>query len=68
LLYAGTSTQFQLAFVNRGALQQQLVDNRVGVGLSNGIVTITQNNQWEMASRIGRNSRGKPAPLPVNVD
>jgi hypothetical protein len=68
LLYAGTSTQFRLAFVNHGALQQQLVDNRVGIDLSNEIVTVTQNNQWEMASRIGRNSRGKPAPLPVNVD
>jgi len=68
LLYAGTSTQFQLAFVNRGVLQQQLLDNRVGIGLSNGIVTITQNNQWEMASRNGPNSRGNLATLPVNVD
>ncbi len=68
MLYAGTSTQFRLTFVNHGAVQQQLVDNRVGIDLSNEIVTITQKNQWEMTSRIGRNSREKPAPLPVNVD
>ncbi len=68
LLYAGTSTQFRLAFVNHGAVQQQIVDNRVGIDLSNGIVTITQNNQWEMASKIGQNSRGKLATAPVNVD
>jgi hypothetical protein len=68
LLYAGTSTQFRLAFVNHGVLQEQLVNNRVGIDLSNGIATITQNNQWAMASRIGRTSRGKPATPPVYVD
>lgn len=38
MLYIGTSTQFQLHFVNRDALEQLIGSNRIDTVFGNGII------------------------------
>jgi hypothetical protein len=49
MLYIGTSTQFQLNFVNRDALDQQAGTNRVDATLANASVLHRKNDEMTMA-------------------
>ena len=61
MLYIGTSTQFQLRFVNQDALDQTVGNNRVDATLNNASILPRKSGELEMNPTNGNTIMKRPA-------